>query len=69
MKKGSDGNDLRGLHIVLVDPESGKIKSKKVFDTYKSSEKLEKHIRCIPDNLIVIAACKDEISLNLSETS
>ena len=36
----NESNHLRGLHLVIVDPVDGSIKSAKVFDTYASSELL-----------------------------
>ena len=49
---------LRGLHLVLVNRESGVVWFARVFDTYNSSDELDKLIsQEFPKNTIVIAAC------------
>ena len=65
-----DERDFRGLNIAVIDPEYGKIKHSRVFDTYKSSEDFEKWLETedIPEGSIVAAACKDECVTNLSDT-
>ena len=51
----------RGLHIVIVNPLTGKVVLAKVFDTYISSEEFERFAKDKIDfGFIVIAACKDE---------
>ena len=63
------GHD-RGLHIVLIDPNTGKVAIAQIFDTYdKDSQQLDRFI-CndrIPSNYIIAAACKDECTKTLSE--
>ena len=59
---------FRGMHIVVLHPENGKVFWAKVFDTYISSEKLEHFITTIPDGYIIAAGCKDECTRNLSDT-
>ena len=66
MDKNENGT-LRGLHIVLIDRITGEIVAAKVFDTYKSSERLENFIESgtIWENLrkedcIICIACKDD---------
>lgn len=60
-------NHYRGLHMVIVNPNNGFVNSAKVFDTYKTSEHFDNFIHAfIPDKSIVVAACKDECSVNLS---
>ena len=68
LNKNENGH-LRGLHIVIINPEDGKILSAQCFDTYKSSEMFDAFTRKnIPDGFIVIAAVKDECFTKLSET-
>ena len=58
------------MHIVIIDKDNGKVVSSRVFDTYKSSADFEKFIlNDVPVDSIVIAACKDDCSKNLSEKS
>ena len=57
----------RGLHIVILDGNTGEPSFYSAFDTYKSSEKLEYFINEVKDGDIVIAACKDDCQNNLSE--
>ena len=60
--------DYRGLHIVIVNPSSGEVISANVFDTYISSKSFEKFIATeVLDGSIVVAACKDECTKNLSQ--
>ena len=61
----NENENDRGLHIVVVDPETKVIELSKAFDTYKSSSSLESFIdqqELIEANKVVIAACKDECS-------
>ena len=63
----NENNHYRGIHIVLINPENGRVESAKVFDTYKSSKIFDQFIEDgIPDCYIVIAACKDEGTKSLS---
>ena len=63
----NENNHDRGLHIVIINPFNGQIESAKVFDTYESSAALNKFIlEDVPQSYIVVAACKDECSTNLS---
>ena len=60
--------DYRGLHIAVINPSSGEIISSQVFDTYISSKKLEDFIATeVLDGSIIVAACKDECTKNLSQ--
>ena len=36
--------ERRGLHLVLINPATGKAETKRAFDTYKSSESFDKFI-------------------------
>ena len=52
---------------MLINPQNGKVVFSKVFDTYTSSDSLEIFIREeIENGLIVITACKDECTKNMS---
>ena len=63
----NSSSHCRGLHMLIICPISRKIKVQKCFDTYTSSEDLEKLIdNEILDGDFVIAACKDECARNLS---
>ena len=63
-----DGNDDRGLHIVVINPENYKVEQSKVFDTYASSEGFDEFIsEMIPDSYIIVAACKDDCVKSLSQ--
>ena len=61
----------RGLHIAIVDPRTGKPTFAKVFDTYQTCYEFDKFIARddIPDDNIIIAACKDECVTCLSEAA
>ena len=37
----NESNHYRGLHLVIIDPDSGKVVTNQVYDTYKSSDALE----------------------------
>ena len=60
----------RGLHIVVVDQKTAKVRSAQAFDTYSTSLWLDDFVSksggIRPGN-IVIAACKDECTTKLSE--
>ena len=43
VNKNENGHE-RGLHLVVINPESGQIEISRVFDTYKSSSELENFI-------------------------
>ena len=60
--------DQRGLHIAVINPSDFKVSTCQIFDTYKSSSDFEAFTKnVIPDGYIVVAACKDECTQNLSE--
>ena len=52
--------------MVVLNPTSGKVQLAKAFDTYQSSNELDKVIPTISDSSIVIAACQDDCVTNLS---
>ena len=67
----NEHNHERGLHIVVFNPFLGMIESAKVFDTYQTSrghDSFDAYItKHIPEGHIVVAACKDECTTQLSE--
>ena len=57
----------RGLHVVVINPKNGTVEEANIFDTYKSSERLEKFIeKEIPQGYVIAVACSDECSRKLS---
>ena len=60
-------NHFRGLHIAIIDPETGEVDWAQVFDTYKCSDELESALETIKPGKIIAVACKDECSCCLSE--
>ena len=53
----NENGTYRGLHIVIINPDNGKVEFTNVFDTYDSSELLEQFINThIPEGRIVVAA-------------
>ena len=55
------------MHIVVINPTNGEVCWAIVFDTYKSSDDLNEFIlKGLPAGYIVVAACKDECSTNMS---
>ena len=66
----NEDNHTRGLHIVIVNPETAKVETAKVFDTYKTPHELDGFVfQDVPENSIVVAACQDECSTKLSWNS
>ena len=61
---------FRGLHLVVINICSGEVTFAKVFDTYRSSESLEYFIcnNVVKTGDIVVAACQDDCSKNLSDS-
>lgn len=63
-------NHFRGLHIVCINPHTYNIESAQVFDTYETCEHLDNFInKGVPENFIVVAACKDDCTTKLSENA
>jgi interleukin-like EMT inducer protein len=55
--------DLRGYNVVVVDPASGDVRGRAVFDTFRARSegaRLAEFIRQVPTGAIVIAAVKDD---------
>lgn len=52
---------------MVINPRNGKVIEAKVFDTYKTSFRLEGFLaNHIPEGSIVCAACKDECAKHFS---
>ena len=64
----NENNHDRGLHIVMIDVDTGKVSHAEIFDTYKSSNALDWMIKKIDGkkDFIIVAACKDECVTKLS---
>ena len=64
----NENNNLRGLHIVIINPTDGKVLEARAFDTYKSSSALNDFIEKgnISMGHIIVAACKDDCVSKLS---
>ena len=61
--------ELRGLHVAIINPSDGKVEYIAVFDTYKSPDSLDSFINCDASfytERIIAVACKDECSKHLS---
>ena len=53
---------------MVIDSSTGEVQVARVFDTYKSSVEFDKFIEGdLTEGFIVIAACKDECTKNLSD--
>ena len=67
----NENNNYRGLHMVLLNHQTGKIKTNAIFDTYNTSHGIDFFIEncseLIPEGTIIVAACKDEMTLALSD--
>lgn len=51
-----------------MNPSNGLIEYNQVFDTYISSEQFDRFIEDdLPEQYIIVAACKDECTTKLSE--
>ena len=44
LTKSNKNGNLRGLHIVIINPFNGNIETSKIFDTYESSKDFENFI-------------------------
>ena len=68
--QSNERGDFRGLHIVVINPTTGKVVSAKVFDTHVTSDEFESFIQFfqkgILDDHIVVSACKDDCATKLS---
>lgn len=51
----------RGLHIVVMNPYTGKVEEAKAFDTFQSKVAFEFYVsKRFPKGSIIVAACKDD---------
>ena len=58
----------RGVHIAVIDPSNGEVKTAGAFDTYLTSLKLQEFIaRGWAPGFIVAAACKDASVSSISK--
>ena len=63
----NESNHLRGLHIVILTPDVGDVIFAGAFDTYKSSAELDAFVKQdVTEGFIVVAACMDDCSTQLS---
>ena len=54
--------------MVIINPHTGKVNHAQVYDTYEEKEEFDKFRRkIIPEGYIIVAACKDDCSSQLSE--
>ena len=59
---------LRGLHIVLINPVSGKVEFAQCFDTYHAHVNFDNFCdRKLEPGTIFAAACKDDMALHISK--
>ena len=64
----NESGHFRGLHIVVINPDDGKVFFAKCFDTYKTCKGFDRFILYgAPPGFIVIAACKDDCVTFLSQ--
>ena len=65
--KKNESDHLRGLHIVVINPEDRKVEFAQVFDTYNNSDGFDAFTSIqFPRGHIIVAACKDDCVTNLS---
>ena len=64
----NENDHYRGLHVVLVNPQTGEVELAKAFDTYKAATDFDKFVlnKWRWHGYIVAAACKDECAAKLS---
>ena len=56
--------------MVVLNQDDGKVESTKCFDTFKSSEEIDAFVKQgVPEGRIILAACQDECTKNLSQTA
>lgn len=64
----NENNNERGLHIALINPYNGYLKTCYIFDTFASSDEFHEFIdNYVPMGFIVVAACKDDCVTSLSQ--
>ena len=65
--KMNENGHQRGLHVVVIDAETGEVETAQVFDTYQRGVGFDEFIEtAIPEGRIIAAACKDECVTQLS---
>lgn len=58
----------RGIHVVIINPLDCRVERASIFDTYESNEAFDNFADIdIPENFIVVAACKDDCVKHLTE--
>lgn len=57
------------MHLVIIDPKTGKVVSAQIYDTYATSQQLDQFITSeyIPPGHVIAAACSDDMAHNLSD--
>ena len=70
----NESNHFRGLHIVVIEPNTGNVLVAQAFDTYKNSTGLNEFTqrvvgqnKDIPEGHIIVAACQDDCTTALSD--
>lgn len=65
----NESKNLRGLHIVIINPDTGEIERAKAFDTYKSSRMIMEFMTEMFElryrGYIIAAACMDDCAKQL----
>lgn len=46
--------------MCIVNPRTGKVKKKRIFDTFENSDGIEKWFSTVVQDYIVVCACRDE---------
>ena len=65
--QANENGHRRGMHLVIINPQNGKVETAQVFDTYKTSEDFASFVtEPIPKGRIVAAACEDDCTSSLS---
>lgn len=63
----NENGHFRGLHIVVINPNTQKVELAKAFDTHDSPKSFDAFItQDLLQGHIVVAACKDDCVSNLS---
>lgn len=64
---GTDGDEGRGIHVLVLNEYDGYVMSKRVFDTYSPNkdEELNFYLNMIRDGRILVFAVQDEASFKM----
>lgn len=67
----NENRHFRGIHIVVIHPHTGAVAWSAAFDTYVQWKGLDYFCQhsSIPNDYIIVCACKDEASTNISQFS